>query len=86
MSIEIKIKIFSFSGKEEEITLGLKSKKISKEKITEQLLNEIIELKNKVSFLEKENKNKELEIKKLDRLKKLKKLINFGSIIKGRYY
>ena len=65
--IELKIKIYSFSGNEEEIILTL-TKKVPKE----QLYHQIKELEKKIYFLEKENKNKDLEIKKLnDKLDKM---------------
>ena len=46
--IEIKIKVSSFSGNEEEISLILKSKKISKEQLTEQLFYQIKELEKRI--------------------------------------
>ena len=70
--IEIRIKISSFLGTEEEIILNLKSKKVSKENLTEQLFYKIEELEKRIAFLEKENKNKDSEIKTLnDRLNKI---------------
>ena len=46
--IEIKIKVSSFSGNEEEISLILKSKKISKEQLTEHLFYQIKELEKRI--------------------------------------